>query len=65
MNNITPLKSIRLHCLECQGTSQKVTKCENVECHFYQYRFGKNPQRKGIGRKGGNPKINVNIRDYK
>jgi len=32
-------------------------------CFLYPYRIGKNPNRKGLGRKGGNPNIrNINSR---
>jgi len=51
----TPLKSIRLYCLECVGTSDEVKNCSMPECPAYYYRFGKNPHLKGNNPKG-NPK---------
>ena len=51
MNNkdLTPLKSIRRHCLECSnGQSKLVRECVITDCPLYDFRFGKNPRRKGI-----------------
>jgi hypothetical protein len=57
----TPLKSIRLYCLECVETSDEVRKCSMPECPVYYYRFGKNPSLKG--KRGiGNPKVLENWR---
>jgi len=62
----TPLKSIRLYCLECVGTSDEVKKCSMgkaiqvpngrkiPKCPLFDYRFGKNPKLKG---KGGNGNV--------
>lgn len=48
--NITPLKSIRLKCLDCSAGHPKVVKlCPVTDCSLYPFRFGKNPNRKGIG----------------
>jgi hypothetical protein len=56
MNKLTPLKAIRLNCFDCEGGSPKrVRMCEDQECLFFTYRFGKNPNRKGIG--GRKPRI--------
>jgi len=50
MNKLTPLKAIRIKCLDCQGGSPKgVRICVDQNCSFFIYRFGKNPNRKGIG----------------
>ena len=47
---LTPLKAIRLKCLDCSGGQPKeVRYCPAKECDLYPYRFGKNPKRKGIG----------------
>jgi len=51
----TPLKSIRLYCLECVGTSVEVKNCSMPKCPIYYYRFGKNPHLKSK-----NPKGNLN-----
>lgn len=49
---MTPIKSIRAHCLECSGQSPKeVKECTITNCALYPYRLGKNPNRKGIGNK--------------
>ena len=47
---MTPLKAIRKKCLECSaGSAQEVRVCPIKDCELYQYRFGHNPKRKGIG----------------
>ena len=58
---ITPLKAIRLKCLDCSCGSPKEVKLCTVEgCPLYPYRFGKNPKRLGIGGNGrfGAEKVN-------
>lgn len=54
-NILTPLKAIRKKCLDCFCFQPKeVRLCPDIECSLYPYRFGKNPNRKGIGNfKGG------------
>lgn len=48
--NITPLKAIKKHCLECSGFEKKqVRECVIRDCDLYVYRQGKNPKRNGIG----------------
>lgn len=52
MRQLTPVKAIRKHCLECSCNSvHEVKNCIIPDCPLYPYRFGKNPQRKGIGGK--------------
>ncbi|MHB8144009.1 MAG: hypothetical protein ACYDGX_10260 [Thermoleophilia bacterium] len=52
----SPLKSIRAKCLDCAAGSYKEVKlCPCTDCSLYPFRFGHNPARQGIGRKGGNP----------
>jgi hypothetical protein len=47
---VTPLKAIRLHCLDCSGGSTKeVRLCVISDCPLYPYRFGRNPKKKGQG----------------
>ena len=43
---VSPLKSIRKHCVQCVGSWKDVESCggEN-SCPLYDYRFGKNPFR--------------------
>lgn len=52
MRKITPLKAIRLKCLDCMcGAKHEVKLCSSDDCSLFPYRFGKNPARRGIGRK--------------
>ena len=45
---LTPLKAIKNHCLECSGYEKKqVRECVIKDCVLYEYRQGKNPNRKG------------------
>ena len=47
---LTPIKAIRKNCLLCQGNSYKnIRNCSKNTCVFFEYRFGKNPKRTGIG----------------
>jgi hypothetical protein len=49
---ITPVKAIRSKCMECSCYQKgEVMRCEIVDCPLFPYRLGKNPNRKGIGRK--------------
>lgn len=45
----TPLKAIRLKCLECSAGNVTVVKnCIIKDCYLFPYRFGTNPKRKGV-----------------
>lgn len=45
----TPLRSIRANCLECSNQQPVlVRECHITNCHLWNFRFGKNPLRKGI-----------------
>lgn len=47
---MTPLKAIRAKCLDCMYDNQnEVRLCPSEGCPLWEYRFGKNPKRKGIG----------------
>ena len=47
---MTPLKAIRAKCLDCCcGQAHEVKLCPCSDCPLYQFRFGKNPNRAGIG----------------
>jgi hypothetical protein len=49
---LTPLRAIRLKCLDCSCYQRKeIELCQIKDCPLYQYRFGKNPNRAGIGPK--------------
>ena len=44
------VKTIRKFCLECMGGSYKlVVGCRSLQCPVYEFRFGTNPNRAGIG----------------
>jgi hypothetical protein len=45
----TPLKAIILKCLDCGGRPKEVKDCPVHDCPLYSYRFGKNPNRAGVG----------------
>lgn len=48
--SITPLKAIRLKCLDCTcGQPKEVKDCPCTDCPLYDLRFGKNPRRAGMG----------------
>ena len=45
----TPLRAIRLKCLDCScGSAQEVRECPIKQCPLYYYRSGHNPNRKGV-----------------
>lgn len=47
---MTPLKAIRLKCLDCCcGSAKEVKLCVCPDCSLFPFRFGKNPNRAGIG----------------
>lgn len=49
---MTPLKAIRLKCLDCCcGQAIEVKLCPSKNCPLYSYRMGHNPARKGVGGK--------------
>jgi hypothetical protein len=48
--SLTPIKAIRAKCMECSNWQySEVARCEIMDCALWMYRFGKNPDRKGIG----------------
>lgn len=52
----TPLKSIRLKCLDCCcGSEAEVRDCAAKNCPLYFYRMGHNPNRTGTGNKKAIP----------
>lgn len=54
MKRLTPIKAIRAKCLDCSGGQpSEVRNCLIEDCPLFPYRFGKNPNRKGIGPKTG------------
>lgn len=61
--DLSPLKRIKLHCLDCLENKREVRNCsgklffEDRLCFLHPYRLGHNPKRKGIGNRLGNPKF--------
>lgn len=52
MKSLTPVKAIRVKCLDCSnGQMKEIRLCPITDCPLYRFRMGKNPNRKGIGRK--------------
>ena len=50
MDNKTPMRAIRSKCLDCcLNSAAEVRMCPVRDCALYPYRFGHNPNRKGIG----------------
>ena len=50
MKLLTPLKAIRKYCLGCSGDSKlQVAECNIEDCTLFNFRSGRNPNRKGIG----------------
>ncbi len=51
MKKLTPSKAIRANCLACSnGQPKEVKLCVIPDCPLYSYRFGTNPNRKGVGK---------------
>lgn len=46
MKKITPLRAIRLKCLDCcVGSANEVKLCGAVNCPLFEWRFGKYPKK--------------------
>lgn len=46
---MSPMKAIRQKCLECScGSPTEVKECKVTKCPLYEFRFGKNPNRKKL-----------------
>lgn len=44
---MSPLQSIKIFCVECMGGQQRLVKdCPSKNCALWEYRNGKNPNRK-------------------
>jgi hypothetical protein len=61
--SLTPIKAIKDKCKNdcCGGDRDEWINCPVKTCALYPYRLGHNPNRKGIGCKGGNPKLGKKI----
>lgn len=46
---MTPLKAIQKFCIDCAGSIGDVRKCDDDNCTLHFFRFGKNPNRSGVG----------------
>jgi hypothetical protein len=45
MRRLSPLKQIRLRCLDCRGNQYKQVRfCDTADCPLWYLRFGKMPQ---------------------
>lgn len=42
---LSPLKTIRQHCLECSDTANEVRLCPCTRCKLYPYRLGHDPRK--------------------
>ena len=52
MKEITPMKAIRLKCLDCScGSNEEVKNCFAKKCPLYQFRFGYKLDENGNRRK--------------
>ena len=61
MKRLTPLRAIRVKCLDCSaGQRSEIRNCPVIDCPLYLYRFGKNPKKKGQG-----PKTPLFLRKHK
>lgn len=49
MERLSPVKAIRVKCLDCAGGMKEVRLCSTESCPLYPYRMGRNPSRAGIG----------------
>jgi len=61
---LTPMKALRLKCLDCVGYSPKdVADCDIVDCPLYPYRLGHRPKKQVIytfdKRKNGCDKVQI------
>lgn len=62
---MTPLKAVRLKCLDCCcGSAQEVKLCPSQDCPLWAYRSGHNPARAGIGGTGFNTKFPNSSEDF-
>ena len=49
--SLTPIKAIRLHCIECMGFQVgEIEGCTAPLCPLFPYRMGNNPSLKGMTR---------------
>jgi len=58
----SPLKAIRLNCLECVGSANEVKLCTSKRCSLYEFRFGKNPYLKKVLTKEQKEELNKRLK---
>jgi hypothetical protein len=47
---LTPMTAIRSKCMQCSNWQYgDITQCPITDCALWPYRFGKNPDRRGVG----------------
>ena len=62
---MTPLKAIRAKCLDCCGEQAKEVKlCPSSDCPLHPFRFGKNPNRSGVGNAASLRKSHHSTKDF-
>jgi len=50
MKPTTPLRAIRLKCLDCScENAAEVKRCHIEDCALWSFRMGRNPHRVGVG----------------
>jgi hypothetical protein len=50
MRTLSPLQAIRQNCIDCSaGEHKEIRLCPIHDCPLYPFRFGTNPNRKGVG----------------
>ena len=60
IKRLTPLKALRAKCLDCSNKQpSEVRKCPIADCPLFIYRFGHNPERRGIGCRAGNEAVEL------
>lgn len=66
MKTLTPLKAIRAKCIDCSADQlSEVRYCSVTDCPIFIYRFGTNPNRKGIGNLNGSfPQSEIDSKQY-
>jgi len=52
---LRPLTVIKEHCIACGGGEELPKDCKVTDCKLFPFRTGHNPNRAGLGMKGGNP----------
>lgn len=60
MKKITPIRAIRLKCIDCMaGSAREVKLCPSDDCPLFGYRFGKRPETIKRQNEKGQPPVNT------